>query len=193
VRVSSPPWNLLLLTGEYSRKSDIENERLPPELFDADSEEGKAILSQPSTPAENAETPPPPVTPNGVAAGLEKAISSGSVPATLTNINTSPAHSPKSPSSLYSPTSPTSPASPSGTGFKRGHSRQASLGTTMTSPSTRRRSLESTMSLIQGVWDGKESRIAEGDEQVEGLADKLAGSSVAAAAAALNARSSSSR
>jgi serine/threonine-protein phosphatase 2B catalytic subunit len=26
----------------------------------------------------------------------------------------------------------------------------------MTSPSTRRRSIESTMSLIQGVWDGKE-------------------------------------
>lgn len=183
------------LTGAHSRKSDIENERLPPELFDADSEEGKAIMSQPSTPAENPESPPPPVSPNGVAAGLEKAISSGALPATLTNINTSPGHSPKSPSSLYSPTTPTSPVSPVVGGFKRGHSRQASLGTTMTSPSTRRRSLESTMSLIQGVWDGKGGvGIAEGDEQVEGLVDKLAGSSVtaaAAAAAAANARTSS--
>ncbi|KAG6816350.1 hypothetical protein H0H87_006766 [Tephrocybe sp. NHM501043] len=138
-----------------ARKSDIENERLPPDLFDADSEEGKAILSQPSTPSETLETPPPPVTPNGVAAGIEKAISSGA----LTQINTSPTMgSPSSPSSVYSPTSPTSPG-----GFKRGHSRQASLGTTMTSPSTRRRSLESTMSMIAGVWDGKEP--AESDEQ----------------------------
>ncbi|KAF9455880.1 serine/threonine protein phosphatase 2B [Collybia nuda] len=174
-----------------ARKSDIENERLPPELFDADSEEGKAIMSQPSTPSENPESPPPPVSPNGVAAGLEKVLLAGSVPATLTNINTSPGQSPKSPPSPYSPTSPTSPISPAVGGFKRGHSRQASLGTTMTSPSTRRRSLESTMSLIQGVWDGKGPAIAEGDEQVEGLVDRLAGSSVTAAAAATNARTSS--
>ncbi|KAG5353428.1 hypothetical protein C0989_006946 [Termitomyces sp. Mn162] len=131
-----------------ARKSDIENERLPPELFDADSEEGKAILSsQPSTPSEIVDSPPPPVTANGITAGLEKAISSG----VLTPIDTSLAGSPNTPSAVYSPTSPTSPG-----GFKRGHSRQASLGTTMTSPSTRRRSLESTMSMIAGVWDGRE-------------------------------------
>lgn len=176
------------------RKSDIENERLPPDLFDADSEEGRAFLaaSLPSTPGENPESSPAPVTPNGVTEGLEKAISTGAVPATLTNINTTPANSPKSPSSLYSPTSPTSPASPAVGGFKRGHSRQASLGTTMTSPSTRRRSMENTMSLIHGVWDPQGGQnIAEGDERVDGLADKLAGSSVtaaAAAAAAANAR-----
>ncbi|KAF5383120.1 hypothetical protein D9615_005057 [Tricholomella constricta] len=139
-----------------ARKSDIENERLPPELFDADSEEGKAIMSQPTTPSETLESPPP-VSPNGVTAGIEKAISSG----TLSQINTSPVGSP---SSIYSPTSPVSPA-----GFKRGHSRQASLGTTMTSPSTRRRSLESTMSMIAGVWDGKEP--LEGDEQAAALAE----------------------
>jgi len=41
-----------------ARKSDIENERLPPELFDAESDEGKAILSsQPTTPAESAVHP----------------------------------------------------------------------------------------------------------------------------------------
>ncbi|KAG6809694.1 3',5'-cyclic-nucleotide phosphodiesterase (PDEase) (3':5'-CNP) [Tricholoma furcatifolium] len=130
-----------------ARKSDIENERLPPDLFDADSEEGKAILSsQPSSPGETVESPAP-ISPNGVNSGIEKAISSGA----LTQINTSPI-SPSTPSTIYSPVSPTSPG-----GFKRGHSRQASLGTTMTSPSTRRRSLESTMSMIAGVWDGKES------------------------------------
>ena len=145
-------------SGGHSRKSDIENERLPPELFDADSEEGKAILSSslPSTPSEHPESPLQPITPNGVKDGLEKAISSGNISPTLSKINTSPA-----PSS----TSPTSPISPgSAGGPRRGHSRQASLGTTMTSPSTRRRSLESTMSLIQGVLDGKEGGIAEGDE-----------------------------
>lgn len=47
----------------------------------------------------------------------------------------------------------------------------------MTSPSNRRRSLESTMSLIQGVLDGKPSRIEEHDD-VNGLTDKLAGSTV---------------
>ena len=47
----------------------------------------------------------------------------------------------------------------------------------MTSPSTRRRSLESTMSLIQGVLDGKSGRIEEG-EDVESSADRLPGSSV---------------
>ena len=47
----------------------------------------------------------------------------------------------------------------------------------MTSPSNRRRSLESTMSLIQGVLDGKPSRIEEHDD-MNGLTDKLAGSSV---------------
>ncbi|KAG6885555.1 3',5'-cyclic-nucleotide phosphodiesterase (PDEase) (3':5'-CNP) [Termitomyces sp. T159_Od127] len=138
-----------------ARKSDIENERLPPELFDADSEEGKAILSsQPTSPSENPDTQPLPVSPNGVTAGLEEAIQSGA----LTQIDTS-LGSPGSPSAVYSPTSPTSPG-----GFKRGHSRQASLGTTMTSPSTRRRSLESTMSMIAGVLDGREPP-SEQDEQ----------------------------
>jgi serine/threonine-protein phosphatase 2B catalytic subunit len=48
----------------------------------------------------------------------------------------------------------------------------------MTSPSTRRRSLESTMSLIQGVLDGKSARIEEDDDDMNGLTDRLAGSSV---------------
>lgn len=53
--------------------------------------------------------------------------------------------------------------------FRRGHGRQASLGTTMTSPSTRRRSIESTMSLLKEAVDGKE------DAEFEQLADQVAG------------------
>lgn len=47
----------------------------------------------------------------------------------------------------------------------------------MTSPSNRRRSIESTRSLIQGVLDGKGGRIEE-DEAVDSLPDKLPGSPV---------------
>ncbi|PBK83421.1 serine/threonine protein phosphatase 2B [Armillaria gallica] len=155
-----------------ARKSDIENERLPPDLYDADSEEGKAIInSVPTTPSEHDDTPSTPVAANGVAASIEAAISNGTITPTHQRINSA--------SPAYSPTgSPGSPTSPSAAPFRRGHGRQASLGTTMTSPSNRRRSLESTMSLIQGVLDGKENRIPEGDEAVEGLAAQLAGSSV---------------
>ncbi|KAH9943522.1 serine/threonine protein phosphatase 2B [Amylocystis lapponica] len=139
-----------------ARKSDIENERLPPELFDAESQEGRAILSsQPTTPSEGHASPPPP---NGVAAALEKVISSGAVP-----------------SSVSSPGSPSSPTSSiSVTPFRRGHGRQASLGTTMTSPSTRRRSLESTMSLIKEAVD---SRNPMQDPELMKLANQVAGQS----------------
>lgn len=127
---------------------------------------GSGSSSQPGSPAENAIQPAPPA-PNGVAEalpGLERAIASKIMPS---RINT--ATSSLSQSSI-------SPISPSAS--KKGHSRQASLGTTMTSPSTRRRSLESTMSLIQGVLDGsKPARIEEHDD-MNGLTDKLAGSSV---------------
>jgi len=121
------------------------------------------MSSQPSTPQEKSEEQPG-VNANGVKAGLEKVMTS----AFPSPINTS-VPSPRSPTSPYSPTSPT-------VGGRRGHSRTASLGTTMTSPSTRRRSLESTISLIHGVLDGQD-KITE-EDQVEGLANRLAGSSV---------------
>ncbi|KAI4522636.1 Metallo-dependent phosphatase [Schizophyllum commune Loenen D] len=160
------------ITGfEEARKSDIENERLPPDLYDADSEEGKAIISGslPQTPAENgAHDPSQPVS----ADALKQAISDGAA---------LPAGSP-----ARTPSSPGTPTA--GTPFKRGHGRQASLGTTMTSPSTRRRSLESTMSLIQGVWTGQTPSVQEGDESVEGLAEKLAGQTVNGEAATPAAR-----
>ena len=143
----------------FSRKSDIENERLPPDLYDPESEEGKGLISSlPQTPAEDSV---PPVSPNGVTAALEQVIA-GTSPAP---INTSAAASPGS------PISPTSPLSASASPFRRGHGRQASLGTTMTSPSTRRRSLESTMSLIQEAWDGKSPLQ---DPELVKLADSIA-------------------
>ncbi|KAI0297352.1 serine/threonine protein phosphatase 2B [Russula brevipes] len=117
-----------------ARKSDIENERLPPDLTPAEDPHADRELS-----------------PNGVEEALEEAFSSkSSSPVGLT---------------------PSSPVSGSGpvTPFRRGHGRQASLGTTMTSPSTRRRSIESTMSLLKEVVDGKE------DAEFEQLADQVAG------------------
>lgn len=123
---------------EDARKSDIENERLPPELFDA--EEAKAYLAQvqsgslPTTPADSMESP---VSPTGVSGGMDPATSSGS----LTSIPSLP-----SSGQMVPPRTP----------FKGRHGRQASLGTTMTSPSTRRRSLESTISMIQEALDGKD-------------------------------------
>lgn len=138
-----------------ARKSDIENERLPPDLVDADSEEGKAYISSslPETPAEDPHANRE-VSPNGVEAALEEAFSS----------------TPSSPVGLTSPASPITGSGPV-TPFRRGHGRQASLGTTMTSPSTRRRSIESTMSLLKEVVDGKE------DAEFEQLADQVAGKS----------------
>ncbi|KAH9835458.1 serine/threonine protein phosphatase 2B [Rhodofomes roseus] len=147
------------ITGfEDARKSDIENERLPPDLYDAESEEGRAILSSgPSSPDGSPASPPPAA---GVAQALEKAISSGSV----------------TPISTSGPSTPASPASPIATPspFRRGHGRQASLGTTMTSPSTRRRSIESTMSLIKEVVD---SKVPITDPELIKLADSIAGQS----------------
>jgi serine/threonine-protein phosphatase 2B catalytic subunit len=140
-----------------SRKSDIENERLPPDLYDAESEEGRAILSQPATPEASEKEAVPP---NGVAAALEKIVTEPSTPV--------------SPVGPPSPTTPNSPLAPNPSPFRRGHGRQASLGTTMTSPSTRRRSLESTMTLIKEVYDGKS---ATADPELDKLANQVANSS----------------
>ncbi|KAH8796250.1 Metallo-dependent phosphatase-like protein [Flagelloscypha sp. PMI_526] len=145
---------------EDARKSDIENERLPPELYDADSEEGKAMItnSLPTTPSGDVDKPP--VSPSGVAETIEEKIKTGN----MTPINTS--FPGAGPGSAASPPSPASPAGASPA--RRGHARNASLGTTMTSPSTRRRSLESTRSLIQGVWEETSEEAAGGAQRTEG-------------------------
>ena len=95
------------------------------------------MMSNPPTPSEETASPVPA---KNVSAALEKVIASDNVP-------------PTSPT-LGSPSQSVVPSM--GPPTRRGHSRTASLGTTMTSPSTRRRSLESTISLIREAVDPKE-------------------------------------
>ncbi|CAE6339647.1 protein phosphatase 3, catalytic subunit [Rhizoctonia solani AG-1 IB] len=138
-----------------ARKSDIENERLPPELIDP-----AEHFSNASTPAE--ELPqsmstgfiPTHASTGSLASSLEAAIAIGTA-------------------ELGSPGAPGSPHSAGGPGgFKRGHGRASSLGTTMTSPSTRRRSIESTISLIREAVDGRSD---ENDAAVDQMVDQFAG------------------
>lgn len=146
-----------LTTCAYRRKSDIENERLPPELVDP--EDVAPHLSSPGTPADDIKAVP---SPNGIKAAIEAAVANGSIshPAGVP-----PADSTSTP---MSPVSPSSGMMASPSAFRRGHGRAASLGTTMTSPSTRRRSIESTISLIKEAVDG-----TQGENELTDLADQL--------------------
>lgn len=140
-----------------ARKSDIENERLPPDLVDPDNPNAMAILaSSPSTPS--------------ATDGSSEAITSPQVTPIDTAANVP--LSPISPGTLQSPGTPGSASI-----FKRGHGRAASLGTTTTSPSTRRRSLESTMSLIKETMDGRAAQSSEMEE----LANQIASATSAPA------------
>lgn len=131
-----------ILTLFRRRKSDIENERLPPDLYDADSQEGRAMMSNPPSPSEE---PSSPVPAKNVTQALEEVIADrGDTPTSPTPNSTLPAAGPPS---------------------RRSHSRTASLGTTMTSPSTRRRSLESTISLIREAVDPREEDELSGSQK----------------------------
>jgi serine/threonine-protein phosphatase 2B catalytic subunit len=123
------------------RKSDIENERLPPELFDA--EEAKAFLALHAHSQSLPEAPSP---------GDLSLSTSGSIEASIAAaLSSASLASSQSQSSVGGPSTPTSPtSSPSKVPFRGRHGRQASLGT------TRRRSLESTISMIQEALDGKD-------------------------------------
>lgn len=141
-----------------SRKSDIENERLPPELINPEEH-----FSNASTPAEDPLQSSTGFVPghsshSSLASSLEAAIAKGTA-------------------DLGSPGAPGSPHTnaPLSAGFKRGHGRASSLGTTNTSPSTRRRSIESTISLIREAVDGRGE--AENDAAVEQMVDQFAGGS----------------
>jgi serine/threonine-protein phosphatase 2B catalytic subunit len=113
--------------------------------------------SQAATPAEDGEGALPA---GPLSARLEELAQGGSSAA-----------SSASPMTPGSPATPTSPAL--GPGGGRGHRRQASLGTTKTSPSTRRRSLEGTMALIKDVVGGDGDDAAE--RQLQQLADGIVG------------------
>lgn len=125
------------------RKSDIENERLPPELINP--EDVNSHFSNPS------------------------------VPGTPGDSNGSPAYPFPTPNP-YSPSTPgrsgatNGSAGPSaGRPFRPNHVRQQSLGTTATSPSNRRRSIESTISLIREAAEGGE----HDDPDLANLADQI--------------------
>lgn len=135
---------------EDARKSDIENERLPPELVDPE----EYFASNPNTPSSE-QIPISPVTANG---GMHSPTSPGGGPLAInTSLSTAPP----------SPMSPGTPSTPGG--FKKGHARTSSWGTTMTSPSTRRRSIDTTMSLIKEAVDGPQ----DGKSPVEDIAEQL--------------------
>ncbi|EOR01617.1 Serine/threonine-protein phosphatase 2B catalytic subunit [Wallemia ichthyophaga EXF-994] len=130
-----------------AKKSDIENERLPPELVDADIDApASPALSSPGTPT-NTDEPLQYSAANGVASpmsphsGPSSPGSVGSSPSIAPTSTTGHGHSQ---SYAYTPSTP----------FRRGHhARQQSLGTTSTSPSNRRRSLDQTISLIREAMD----------------------------------------
>ncbi|GAB1526540.1 3',5'-cyclic-nucleotide phosphodiesterase (PDEase) (3':5'-CNP) [Rhizoctonia solani] len=132
-----------------ARKSDIENERLPPELIDP----AEHFSNGPTPVEESPQDTPAPFT--------SKHSNTGSITSLEAVINRTVAD-------LDSPGSPHS-SGPSG---KRGHIRASSLGTTMTSPSTRRRSIESTISLIREAVDGRSN---ENDAAVDQMVDQFAG------------------
>jgi serine/threonine-protein phosphatase 2B catalytic subunit len=169
-----------------ARKSDIENERLPPDLIDAADVEGMEEFASSPTMA-----PMSPGSPTGGSAmsGVVE-TSNKDLPPLNTDVSASPTI-PETPrrgsiSSQGSPMgSPMSGMSPSGA-FRRGHSRQSSLGTTSTSPSTRRRSLEGTLQMIRQAMDAK-------DQVIEDLADGVANAADDVAPGSPGRRSSLSR
>lgn len=99
---------------DEARKVDIENERMPPSLMDAD----------PLTDDTDMSTPMPALT-NTLPSQLAMPVGSG----------------PRTPPSMPM--------------HRRTHSRTSSLGTTMSSPSNRRRSIESTVSMIREALEGR--------------------------------------
>jgi serine/threonine-protein phosphatase 2B catalytic subunit len=127
-----------------SRRADITNERLPPELIDADEDAPASPLrtSGPGSPSEG--TPPMLSSPNE-SPGLGE-------------------------SPLGSPMSPGSPEL--GATWKPGHGRRFSLGTTgRTAPSNRRRSLDQTMALMKEVMEGTDANGSDG--VIEKIAENL--------------------
>lgn len=117
-----------------SRKSDIENERLPPELINP--EDANPMFSNPSTPGAESSTYPFPQ-PNHYGTPARQGSSNG--------------------------------GAGSEQPFRPKHLRQQSLGTTSTSPSNRRRSIESTISMIREAAAGGE----DDDPELQHLADQL--------------------
>lgn len=135
-----------------SRKSDIENERLPPELINPD--ERLPHFSNPSTPGPST----PGDSPNSASYPFPQPNHYGGAGGSATR---------KGNGGPQSPTSPTSGMMPGA--FRPKHLRQQSLGTTTTSPSNRRRSIESTISLIREAAEGG----GQDESELRNIADQI--------------------
>lgn len=170
-----------------ARKSDIDNEHLPPDLVDPEDAEGVAALSSAEAetvefdPFDSVPVPSSPISPGATSTTTASTSAMSTAPSSPVaaspggghRVTTSISDSPVSDSAPPSPTSPSSPTSPrenASARFKRGHARQSSLGTTRTSPSTRRRSLDKTIHMIREV-------MSRDDQKIEELAEKVAAGS----------------
>lgn len=120
-----------------ARKSDIDNEHLPPDLIDPSTDGDSSISDMDGS------------------SSYDPRASIGSV-GSMGATSLEESDGTRSPSPATSPVPGQTQDSASGR-FRKGHGRQSSLGTTMTSPSTRRRSLENTISLIREAMSKEDS------------------------------------
>ncbi|KAG0139088.1 hypothetical protein CROQUDRAFT_551873, partial [Cronartium quercuum f. sp. fusiforme G11] len=165
---------------DQARKSDIENEHLPPELIDAADVEGFEEFAESRSPgAADAGDPHRTRSRSGTLGSLASIAGSTESRPPFGDQASGSSSVPTSPALPATPERPVANASGDGLGFspttpggspkfKRGHARRGSLGTTMTSPSTRRRSLENTISMIKEAMEG------QADPDMEDLADAVA-------------------
>lgn len=129
-----------------ARKSDIDNEHLPPDLIDPEDFKPAGGLSEEDR------------------SSINESIASAASPGTTAP--SSPDGRPSAGSPVDSPGM--SPLEENASArFRKGHGRQSSLGTTRTSPSTRRRSLENTIQTIREA-------MSKTDSSMEELAEKVA-------------------
>ncbi|KAF8509068.1 Metallo-dependent phosphatase [Hysterangium stoloniferum] len=125
-----------IITFEDAKKSDIENERLPPTLVDPKSKKGEEITSSPSSTA-SSDGPPTPISPVDAVSNI-----SSEAAFVQTSVGTSFGSGATAPSTLNN--------------VSKGLLRQMSIGTTKTSPSTRKRSVQNTVSMIKEMVESEE-------------------------------------
>ncbi|KAJ7897640.1 Metallo-dependent phosphatase-like protein [Mycena olivaceomarginata] len=152
------------ITGFHdARKSDIENERLPPELVDAESEEGKALMSSGSSVPSSGASSPLPTTPTDETSAAAPAVADPITPGTLASAGAE---------------------TESKTGLALDTAVSLASGSPSPSPSASRRCRSGAGTggrrFDTGVWDGKAAPPAEGS-----IAEEAASPAAAAAPASV--------
>ncbi|GAA6061322.1 hypothetical protein JCM10212_003212 [Sporobolomyces blumeae] len=161
-----------------ARKSDIDNEHLPPDLIDPEDFAAAAAAHSAaiSSGEEDNTIGSSSASGSDVFGEVVSTGPGGSTAPTSPEMTASPDLASTTKDAPGTPTSDKD-VSPLGSPvvenagqatFRRHHRRQSSLGTTRTSPSTRRRSLENTISMIREA-------MSKNDESMEELAEKVAG------------------